>query len=61
MRVLTIQEDKGEYIHIPGVPCTTYETLCGFCDTPVILKRFDGKPTCPSCLEILRYCKKLKN
>jgi hypothetical protein len=33
-------------------------TLCGFTDVPY--KEVEGEPNCPACLEIVKFCKKIK-
>lgn len=59
VQCLRLPEDNREHIHIQGIQ-NTYETLCGFVDTPGEKEYFEGTPDCPSCLEIVRYCKKIR-
>ena len=60
MNIKKLHEDGGRFWHIPGAPVTTYETLCGFCDTYSVFEEKEGVPDCPSCLAVLKYCKSLR-
>ena len=44
-------------LHIPSVDNTVL-TLCGWVDVPNHIE--EGRPTCPECLRVVRYCKSLK-
>lgn len=58
MHCVEIEEDNFEYVHIVGV-LTTYNTLCGFVDTLGEIRDVRKPPTCPSCIEVVEYCKSL--
>jgi hypothetical protein len=49
-------DDHREFKHIKGKGCNL--TLCGFVD--VDNWDVEGIPNCSSCLEIVKYCKKLR-
>ncbi len=57
MWCVKVTEDNWEFSHIRS-PVTTVLTLCGFVD--VDNKDIEGIPDCPVCLDVVRYCKKLK-
>ena len=57
MRCIKVIEDNWQYNHIHNV-VNTVLTLCGFVD--VDNKEVDGIPDCPTCIEVVKYCKKLR-
>jgi hypothetical protein len=57
MDTIRIIGEGDSYIHIHS-PQQTIITLCGWSD--VNHSPSQAKPTCPSCLQIVTYCKSLK-
>ena len=58
MDCYTIDEEPAQFLHLPHPVGLGYISLCGWCDVSYKIKR--GKPTCPSCLYIVKYCKGLR-
>ncbi len=56
---IVVEEDNGEYIHIQDQTSNMNITLCGFCDIPGEIKEVEEKPTCNTCIELVRFCKSL--
>ncbi len=59
MVCIIVEEDNGDSVHIKDGTGNMFITLCGFCDIPGEIKFVELKPTCPSCLELVRFCKAL--
>jgi hypothetical protein len=60
MEVIIIDEPDKTLLpqkHISS-PVNTYLTLCGWVDVPYHTEQ--GYPDCPSCLEVVKYCKKIR-
>jgi hypothetical protein len=57
MRCVLVVEDNWKHKHIANVVSTVL-TLCGFVDVDNVV--IDGEPDCPVCLNVVRYCKKLR-
>lgn len=56
---LTIVEEKENYIHYSS-PVSTLLTLCGWVDVDYDEVEDDVKVTCPTCLSVVKFCKKIK-
>ena len=51
-----IKEDPYGYLHIES-PVDGNLSLCGWVD--VLYEVAEGKPDCPVCIEVVKYCKKV--
>ena len=57
--ILILEPGSEDYdYHIPGAPCGP-TTLCGWVDI-LYEEEYSRTVTCKACLEIVKYCKKLR-
>lgn len=57
MDCIEVIDENYEVRHLPSI-VNTYLTLCGFVD--VTYREVEGIPNCKDCLNIVKYCKKIR-
>ena len=55
-----IPEDRVRHVHFCAPRITGSITLCGWADVESIPVDPERKVTCPVCIEIVEFCKKIK-